>query len=454
MSVTLTKMTSVVVVGAGLAGLVAAHELQKQGRDVVVLEASGRIGGQIHTVDWHGLRVDVGAEAMFLGGPHLQQLVTELGLTDQLVAPTAGSSWLTSHRKLVPLPEGVGPTGPTKLAPVVKSGLLSPFALARAGVEPLLARRKITDDVSVGAFISRRFGRAVAETFVNPLLGNLHAGDIHRLSLLSTAPQLAPAAREGRSLIRRKPPRSGPAPSSESLPLFASFATGLHTLIDALTADLTIRTNTPARSARRTTQGWNVTTPTDTFSSDQLVVAAPASVAAALLEPTVPGIGAELTAGRTATVATILLAYPPAAADHPPLRDGNGLLLPADSGRLLKAATFVSRKWAHLRSDEVFLVRASAGRVGSDALEFVSDATLAERIHGELADAIGLRERPLDSLVTRWPAAYPQLEVGHTARMARVRDNLRHHPVKLVGGPYDGLGMPAVVKSALVGARG
>ena len=40
----------VVVIGAGLAGLVAAYELKRQGHQVIVLEAQNRVGGRIHTL--------------------------------------------------------------------------------------------------------------------------------------------------------------------------------------------------------------------------------------------------------------------------------------------------------------------------------------------------------------------------------------------------------------------
>lgn len=442
-------MGETVVVGAGLGGLVVARTLTEAGHRVTVLESSDQIGGQIRTVDWHGLRVDVGAEAMFLGGPHLKDLIADLGLLNDLVAPNPGSSWL-QHRsgRLSKLPEGVGPTGPTKLRPVLASGLLSPLALARAGQEPLRARRKIDGDISVGHFVTRRFGRAVADVFVDPMLGNLHAGDIDRLSLISTASQLVPAARQGRSLLRRRTPP--PAPAGPVVPPFASFATGLGLLVDRLAGELTIHRQTPARAARRTPEGWDVTTPDATISAEHLVIAAPASVAATLLEPTLPGIRAQLTAGRVADVATIVYAYPAAVRTLPALRDGNGLLLRSTGGRrLFKAATFLSRKWTHLGSDDVFLVRASAGRAGSDALESVDDDGLAQRVHTELAKIIGLDTPPEDSLVTRWPGAYPQLEVGHSARLAAIRDRLAGHPVSLVGAPYDGLGIPSVAKSAL-----
>ena len=40
----------VVVVGAGMAGLVAAYELVRAGHDVEILEAQGRIGGRVLTL--------------------------------------------------------------------------------------------------------------------------------------------------------------------------------------------------------------------------------------------------------------------------------------------------------------------------------------------------------------------------------------------------------------------
>ncbi|GAB3624722.1 protoporphyrinogen oxidase [Mariniluteicoccus endophyticus] len=440
----MSEVQRVVVVGAGLAGLAAARRAARAGHRVTVLEASDRVGGQIMTVDWHGLPVDTGAEAMHLGAPPLKKLVQELGLLDDVVGANEGTSWLATPRGLKPLPAGVGPTGPTKILPVLRSRMLNPAQLVRAGLEPIMARRRVTDDISVGEFTTRRFGRAITEIFVDPLLGNLHAGDIDRLSLRSTAAQLLPRAEKGESIILAKRPPAG----ASALPMFASFPTGLRTLTDALAADLDVRTGTPARELTRDGEGWRVHTDGETFDADRVLLAVPARVAADLLAPHAPQATTGLTAGRVADVATVVLAYPrEACRDVPALRDSNGVLLPSGTGRLFKAATNLSRKWTHLRHDDLHLVRASVGRVGDTTLGLLEDQDVAARVHREYAALIGLESQPEDFLVTRWTGAYPQLEVGHAARLARVREQLADLPVDLVGSPYDGLGLPSVLRS-------
>ncbi|MGD2042306.1 MAG: FAD-dependent oxidoreductase, partial [Acidimicrobiia bacterium] len=54
-------MHDVIVVGAGVAGLTAASQLNTAGLDVVVLEARDRIGGRTHTQTLGDATVDMGA---------------------------------------------------------------------------------------------------------------------------------------------------------------------------------------------------------------------------------------------------------------------------------------------------------------------------------------------------------------------------------------------------------
>jgi len=79
-----------IVIGAGIAGLTAAYQLQKKGHDVLVLEARNTPGGRMSTVDWEGFKVDVGAKFVTSSDKTLLALVDEIGLTDQLVREEDG----------------------------------------------------------------------------------------------------------------------------------------------------------------------------------------------------------------------------------------------------------------------------------------------------------------------------------------------------------------------------
>ena len=60
-------MKKVIIIGAGPAGLTAANELLKDGKDydVTILESSQAIGGISQTVRYNGNRMDIGGHRFF-----------------------------------------------------------------------------------------------------------------------------------------------------------------------------------------------------------------------------------------------------------------------------------------------------------------------------------------------------------------------------------------------------
>jgi monoamine oxidase len=72
--------SAVIVVGAGVAGLIAARRVHEAGIDVLVLEARNRVGGRLLSVPIEGGALDLGATWFWPGERRVQRLCAELGV--------------------------------------------------------------------------------------------------------------------------------------------------------------------------------------------------------------------------------------------------------------------------------------------------------------------------------------------------------------------------------------
>jgi monoamine oxidase len=93
------KNRSVVVVGAGAAGLMAARELHRAGCAIVVLEASERVGGRVHTLSDSaaGIPLELGAEFIHGEAPETNRLLAEAHLVS---VPVMGEHYRSERGKL------------------------------------------------------------------------------------------------------------------------------------------------------------------------------------------------------------------------------------------------------------------------------------------------------------------------------------------------------------------
>jgi oxygen-dependent protoporphyrinogen oxidase len=148
-------------------------------------------------------------------------------------------------------------------------------------------------------------------------------------------------------------------------------------------------------------------------------------------------------------MAIVTLAYPEAAFGAP--LTSSGFLVPAVDGRAIKAVTFSTVKWPHLRRSDAgwHIVRCSVGRLGEEAVLQRDDAELAALAAADLHDATGVRGEPVDVRVSRWGGGLPQYSVGHLDRVARVRASVATEPgLAVCGAAYDGVGIPACISTA------
>jgi len=165
----------VVVVGAGLAGLAAANAVHRAGRDVVVLEASDRIGGRVRTDVVDGFRLDRGFQVLLTAYPELRSQLDVDALDLRRFEPGA-LVWDGSATHLVGDPIRRPTTlVRTALAPVGSIGdkariLRQRIHLARASAPDLLRQPDIS---TLDALERQGFGEEIVQRFFRPLVGGI-----------------------------------------------------------------------------------------------------------------------------------------------------------------------------------------------------------------------------------------------------------------------------------------
>lgn len=451
---------TVAVVGGGISGLAAAWQLCQSNPDlnVVVLDGSDAPGGKLRRAQVAGVGIDVGAESILARRPEGTSLARAVGLADRLTQPAILSASIWSRGLMHPMPPGA--LMGVLANPAAAEGILDAGEIAWAEGERDRPMEATLADLSVGEFVGSRVGSAVVDRLVEPVLGGVYAGHAHHLSLRATVPELWAAATAGES-VTVAAQRASSRSSQDRRPVFAGVVGGVSTLAEELVKHLLahgvqIRSNTIVRNLRHSSsegrRGWTlITGPVPapvTYVADALVIAVPAAPAARLLSPHIPHAALELGAIAYASMAVVSVALPRLGMRQ---LSGSGFLVPPVDGRAVKAATFTTNKWTWVAdvAPQLFILRASLGRAGEEALLQRSDAELVRLVLADLADALGGElPTPVDSHVQRWGGALPQYGVGHVDRVARIRAAVSRVPgVEVAGAAYEGIGIPACIAS-------
>jgi oxygen-dependent protoporphyrinogen oxidase len=443
-------MPHVVVIGAGIAGLAAAHALRAARAEVTVVEGASRIGGKLHTSPIAGIPVDEGAEAFVLRAPEGRELAEAVGLGPRLVSPATSSACLVVRGTLRPLPGRTLLGVPAEPGPIRDT--FGEKAARAVADEPSLDGPPVADDVTVGELVRRRLGDEITDGLVDPLLGGVYAGRADQLSLRATMPAVASRLAEDPSLVRAA--RHALTQAVVAGPVFGTVRGGMATFAQAVldASGASLRLGLPVRRIQPDGRGFRlvagpVPAPT-VIDADGVVVAVPAAKAGPMLREAAPWASHELSRIEYASLAIVTLVYPRTA-----LPVGSGLLVPATEGRTVKALTFSSQKWSHLDDGRRTVVRASIGRYGEERVLHRDDADLAAVAIREIAELTGTSVAPSASRVTRWGGGLPQYTVGHVDRVRRIRADVAKRPgLAVCGAAYDGVGIPACIRSGQTAA--
>jgi oxygen-dependent protoporphyrinogen oxidase len=450
----------VVIIGGGMAGLAAAYELHTRGIPFVLLERRDRAGGVVLSEEVDGFVIDGGPDALLVQKPDGIALCQELGLGERLV-PTKPPRFAYIQRAgaLHPLPANSVLGIPTEVGPFLGSRLFTLPGKLRMGAELFVPAKQTDADESIGAFMSRRFGREAAEYLAEPLLAGIHAGDVDRLSLKSLFPRFAEAERKYGSLLKafraqRKQAQTGAVSQTEGA--FRSLPGGLSEMVRALVNALpagSIHLNTAIARVERTPDGYIVeTTAGGRTTARALIVTTPAYVTSALLVH----VDAELSAAcgevPYASTATIALGFTREQVAHP--LKGSGFVVPRAERTGILAGSWLSSKWPHRAPEGRVLLRTFIGGARDPHALAQTDAELIQTSMRALRPLLGITGDPILTRIYRWERASAQHEVGHLDRLARIERALSRHPGLFVtGSGFRGVGIPDCVADGRATAR-
>lgn len=446
----------VVIVGGGITGLSAAFYLQKEVRekgwpvDVLLIEASNRLGGKIQTVRRDGFVIERGPDSFLIRKKSVGILAEDLGIENELVRNATGQAYVLMNDELHPIPGGSVMGIPTEVMPFLKSDLFSWVGKLRAAGDFILPRSNMTEDQSLGVFFRRRFGSEIVDNLIEPLLSGVYAGDIDNMSLQSTFPQFYEVEKKHRSLIlgmkkttpKQAPMKIGHGATKEGV--FHTFRNGLETLVEAIEKELDpqsvlkgARVEAIHKAGEQTVIQLN---DGQEIVADAVIMTTSHDVTSRLFAP--HGLLQELGTIPTTSVATIALAFPKEAVVQE--KEGTGFLVSRSSDYSITACTWAHRKWPTTTPEGKVLLRAFVGQIGDEAIVDLPDHEIERIVLDDLSKIIELKGKPDFSIVTRWKEDRPQYRVGHKQRIARARKELQADfpMVKLAGASYDGVGLP------------
>lgn len=407
----------VVVVGGGVAGLVVARDVAAGGRDVVLLEASDRLGGQLARLSIGGIATDAAAESFARSrsstaqdGGAVERLAIELGLGPDIVPPLDAPAWLMrADGSSVPLPATsiLGVPGIPLAADVVAA--IGMRAALRASLDLAMVGQVGARSATLGELVRKRMGRGVLDGLVAPVVRGVHSTSPDDLPLDRAHPGLRRGLLADGSLqhaVRTLRERS-PAGSQ-----VAGIRGGVVRIVDELAADLErfgaeVRTGARVRDA----DADGVALENGERIAGTVVLAA-------------PGLDGAARTYRRITLVTLLVDAPELDA-HP---RGTGVLVAEGAPVAARALTHATAKWAWL-----------AERAGGRHLLRISyDERPADPAERARADASTLLGAPL-----------PEPEEAHVADWTRVVPGI--HAVDgmhAVGEAGSETGLAAVVAGA------
>ncbi len=385
----------IAIIGGGISGLAVLHYLKASCPEhaITLYEANSKVGGLINTWDDQGFFFETGPNAFLTNQPNTLDFIRDVGFDDQIIEANTAS-----QRRYVQI-DGKLQQFPMNFGAFIQTPLLSTkekFRLLQG-----LFQKNISKDQSIYDYMSKRFGTAVAERFIDPFLSGVSAGDIKRLHMQWAFPKLG-SKKGGQAKL-------------------CSFKRGMGSLIQHL-----------FKKYEANIKLGMVVNDLQQIDSDIRILCTPAYVSSKLLNLEV------LNQIPYSPIAVIGLLFKKNSFKNQP--NGFGYLIPSTQKKEILGVLLETNVFNRSSSPDETVIRVMVGGAHNPQITANSDGTLVEKAIQELDLTYGLKERPKGISFKIWPKAIPQYELTYPYIRKTIQDFLEHHPnIHLCANYLDGI---------------
>jgi len=462
-------MKKVIIIGGGIAGLAAAHRIQREINDgsaleCLLLEGNDRFGGKISTEKSDGFVIERGPDSFISQKPAGIQFCKQLGLEDSLTGtnPGAPSTFVYTGGKLVTMPDGLSLMIPTKFLPFALTPLFSLPGKIRMAFDLLIPKKTDDSDESLASFVRRRMGEEALNKMAEPMLAGIYASDPEKMSIKSTFPMFVETERKYRSLIigmlaRKKAMlMNAEKRPATAYSLFMTLKDGLGEMVAAAikkSPNIQFKSGAKVKSLEKKQEGWRLQLEDGMeHLADAVILATPGAITAKLLQPVAPE-SAELLSGiEYVSTATVTLGYKKEGFSHS--LDGFGFVVPRSEGRSILACTWTSSKFPHRAPEGYVMLRCYLGGALQEEVAEKDAETLETLVRNDLKEIMGINETPVFCKVFKNQKSNVQYHVNHSERIDSIMKGLENHAgLFLAGSAYRGIGIPDCIKNGTESAE-